>query len=99
MEEWKKVMEKVKKLQKKFTDFCTKKGIPVITFRDPVTQQPSASFTLLVISAGLVIFGLVNKIAKLVDGVDIENALQFFYACAGLYFGRKLSGDNKEEIK
>jgi hypothetical protein len=35
--------------------------------------------------------------AKLVDGVDIDNALQFFYACAGLYFGRKLTSDKKEE--
>lgn len=90
-------MNKIKELQQKLTDWCTKKGIPVPVLRDPVTQQPSASFTLLVISSGLVIFGLLNKIAKLVDGVDIDNALQFFYACAGLYFGRKLTGDKKEE--
>lgn len=90
-------MKKLKELQKKFVEFCTKKGIPVVTFRDPVTQLPSASFTLLVVSSGLVIFGLINKIAKLVDGVDIDNALQFFYACAGLYFSRKLTSDKKEE--
>jgi hypothetical protein len=70
--------------------------VPVPTFRDPVTQQPSASFTLLVVSSGLVMFGLLNKIANLVDGVDMDNALQFFYACAGLYFGRKLTGEKKE---
>lgn len=92
-------MKKLKELQKDFTDWCTKKGIPVVTFRDPVTQKPSVSFTLVVISSGLVIFGLLNKIAKLVDGVDIDNALQFFYACAGLYFGRKLTGDNTKEEK
>lgn len=90
-------MQKLKELQNKFIKWCTKKGIPVITFRDPVTQQPSASFTLLVVSSGLVIFGLINKAAKLVDGIDIDNALQFFYACAGLYFGRKLTSDKKEE--
>lgn len=90
-------MKKLKQLQAKFIDWCTKKGIPVITFRDPVSQQPSASFTLLVVSSGLVIFGLINKAAKLVDGIDIDNALQFFYACAGLYFGRKLTSDKKEE--
>lgn len=90
-------MKKLKELQDRLTEFCTKKGIPVPVFRDPVSQLPSASFTLLVVSAGLVIFGLVNKIAKLVDGVDINNALQFFYACAGLYFGRKLTSDKKEE--
>jgi hypothetical protein len=89
-------MKKLSELQKSFVDWCTKKGIPVIIFRDPVTQKPSASFTLLVVSSGIVIFGLLNKVAKLVDGVDIDNALQFFYACAGLYFGRKLTDEKKE---
>ncbi len=92
-------MEKLKELQRKLVDWCTKQGIPVPILRDPITQKPSASFTLLVISSGLVIFGLLNKVAKLVDGVDIENAMQFFYACAGLYFGRKLTSDKKEEEK
>jgi hypothetical protein len=90
-------VNKLKRLQKRLIDWCTKRGIAVPVLRDPVTQKPSASFTLLVVSSGLVIFGLINKIAKLVDGVDIDNALQFFYASAGLYFGRKLTGDNKEE--
>jgi hypothetical protein len=92
-------VEKIKELQRKLVDWCTKQGIPVPIFRDPITQKPSASFTLLVTSSGLVIFGLLNKVAKLVDGVDIENALQFFGICAGLYFGRKLTGDKKEEEK
>lgn len=90
-------MKKLKELQKDLVDWCTKRGIPVLILRDPVTQQPSASFTLLVVSSGLVIFGLINKIAKLVDGVDLPNALQFFYACAGLYFGRKMTGSDKKE--
>jgi hypothetical protein len=90
-------MKKLKQLQQEIADWCTKKGIPTPVLRDPVTQQPSASFTLLVVSSGLVIFGLLNKMAKLVDGVDIDNALQFFYACAGLYFGRKLTNDKKED--
>ena len=90
-------MNRIKKLQQGLINWCTKKGIPVPVFRDPVSQKPSASFTLLVVSSGLVIFGLLNKVAKLVDGVDIDNALQFFYACAGLYFGRKLSNNKKEE--
>lgn len=90
-------MDKLKELQKNIADWCVKRGIPVPILRDAVTQKPSASFTLLVISSGIVIFGLLNKVAKLVDGVDIDNALQFFYACAGLYFGRKLTSDKKEE--
>jgi hypothetical protein len=90
-------VKNLKDLQLKLTEWCTKKGIPVPILRDAISQKPSASFTLLVISSGLVVFGLLNKIAKLVDGVDIDNALQFFYACAGLYFGRKLTSDKKEE--
>ncbi len=90
-------MKNLKNIQLQLTEWCTKKGIPVPILRDAISQKPSASFTLLVISSGLVIFGLLNKMAKLVDGVDIENALQFFYACAGLYFGRKLTSDKKEE--
>lgn len=90
-------MDKIKQLQDKLTEWCVKKGIPVPILRDAVSQKPSASFTLLVVSSGIVIFGLLNKMAKLVDGVDIDNALQFFYACAGLYFGRKLTSDKKEE--
>lgn len=90
-------MNRLKELQKSLVDWCTKRGLPVPVLRDPVTQKPSASFTLLVVSSGLVIFGLINKAAKFVDGIDINNALQFFYACAGLYFGRKLTSDKKEE--
>ena len=90
-------MKNLKNIQLQLTEWCTKKGIPVPILRDAISQKPSASFTLLVISSGLVIFGLLNKIAKFVDGVDIDNALEFFYACAGLYFGRKLTSDKKEE--
>ncbi len=90
-------MKNIQKLKQELVDWCVKKGIPVPIFRDAVTQKPSASFTLLVISSGIVIFGLLNKVARLVDGIDIDNALQFFYACAGLYFGRKLTSDKKEE--
>lgn len=90
-------MVELKKLQARLVAWCMEKGIPVPILRDAVTQKPSASFTLLVISSGLVIFGLLNKVAKLVDGIDIDNALQFFYVCAGLYFGRKLTSDKKEE--
>jgi hypothetical protein len=90
-------VKNIQKLKQELVDWCVKKGIPVPIFRDAVTQKPSASFTLLVISSGIVIFGLLNKVARLVDGIDIDNALQFFYACAGLYFGRKLTSDKKEE--
>jgi hypothetical protein len=85
-------MKSRRELQKKQTRSV---GFPVL--KDPVTHQSSASYSLLVISSTLVIFGLVNKTARIVGEIDVENALQFFYACAGLYFGRKFTGTKKED--
>ncbi len=64
------------------------KGIPVIFLRDQDKKGPSVSLTMLMISFSLCLFALINKFAKLVQGVDVENSLQLFGICAGLYFGR-----------
>lgn len=63
-------------------------GIPILFFRDQDKKGPSVSLTMLIISFTLCLFALVNKFAKIVQGVDIENSLQLFVICAGLYFGR-----------
>jgi hypothetical protein len=81
------MLEKLKELIQELQD----KGIPVIFLRDPITKQPSVSLSLLVVSFILSIFALINKFAKVVDGVDIENTLQLLIICASLYFGRSLS--------
>lgn len=78
----------VKKLQKE--------GIPLLFFRDPVRKAPSVSLTLLLVSFGLSLFSLLNKFAKLVEGVDVENSLQLLIICASLYFGRTLSSKMRE---
>jgi hypothetical protein len=85
----------------KLTDYLTKKGISIPVVRDPVTQKPSVSLTLVVVSAGIVVFGLFNKVAKLVQGVDMDSALSFFYASSALYFGRSFGkiGDKPKEDK
>jgi hypothetical protein len=86
---------------KNFIDWASKKGIPVVFVRDPITQLPSVSLSLVVISTGFVMFGLFNKVANLMSGVDMESALAFFYASCSLYFGRSVakgvSPNNKEE--
>lgn len=80
----------IKKLQKN--------GVPIILLQDPLTKKPGVSFSLLIISFVLSIFALINKFAKIVDGVDIENTLQLLIICASLYFGRSLSKKmNNEE--
>jgi hypothetical protein len=82
-------MEKIKQFIKQLQDA----GIPVVMFRDPSTKQQSLTFSLVIISALLVIFGLIGKFAELAGGFDIENSLSFFYGCSALYFGRKISND------
>lgn len=64
-------------------------GINVPTIKDPKTGLGSVSLTLVFISSLLVIIGLVGKWSGLLGIVDIENALEFFYASSALYFGRR----------
>lgn len=85
------MIDKIKQTLKQIQD----SGIPVVLFQDPMTKTQSLSFSLVIISAALVIFGLIGKFAKLAGGFDIENSLSFFYGCSALYFGRKIiSGKN-----
>lgn len=68
-----------------------KEGIPLIFVRDPIRKLPSVSLTLLLISFSVSLFALVNKFAKIVEGVDVDNSLELLIICASLYFGRSLS--------
>ena len=81
------MLDKLKEFLKELQD----KGIPVVFLRDPITKLPSVSLTLLLVSFILSIFSLINKFAKIVDGVDVDNTLQLLIVCASLYFGRSLS--------
>lgn len=76
---------------KQFVKHLQESGIPVVLFQDPITKTQSLTFSLVIISATLVIFGLIGKFAKLAGGFDIENSLSFFYGCSALYFGRKIT--------
>lgn len=75
-------------------------GIPLPMVRDPKTQKASVSLTLVFLSSFYVQVSIVNKFAKWFDGVSADSSLEFFIACASLYFGRNLSkkfqSDNKE---
>lgn len=81
------MLEKLKQLIKELQD----RGIPVIFLRDPITKQPSVSLSLLIVSFLLSIFALINKFAKIVDGVDVDNTLELLIITSSLYFGRSLS--------
>lgn len=73
-----------------------KYGIPLPTIRDPLTGKGSISLTLVFISFNAVLVGLVGKWSGALGGVDIAQALNLFYACAALYWGRKFQGSNIE---
>jgi hypothetical protein len=78
-----KLKQKIQELQEQ--------GIPLVFVKDPISKLPSVSLTLLLISFALSIFSLINKFAKIVDGVDVDNTLELLVICASLYFGRSLS--------
>jgi hypothetical protein len=75
-----------------FVSRMNKKGIPLPTIRDPQTGLGSISLTLVFISFNMVLFGLAGKAAGAFGGIDLTQALNLFYACAALYWGRKFQG-------
>lgn len=84
-------MDKLKNLISKFQ----KEGIPLVFIKDPINNTPSVSLTLLLISFCISLFALINKFAKIVEGVDIDNSLELLIICASLYFGRSISKNIK----
>lgn len=78
-----------------FINWMNEKGLPVPVCRDPKTGQASVSLTLVVVSAFYVQVGILNSIANVFKGVDMQSALYWFGMCSALYFGRKISGDGK----
>lgn len=77
---------------KKVVNRFNNKGIPLPTVRDPKTGRGSVSLTLVFISFNVVLIGVVGKWSGSLGGIDIAQALNLFYACAALYWGRKFQG-------
>jgi len=78
-------------LKKKWSNLISRMnyyGIPLPTLRDPKSGVGSVSLTLLVLASMMVLIGLVGKWSGRLGIIDIHNALEFFYSCAALYFGR-----------
>lgn len=87
-------MDKLKELIKKWQE----NGVPLLFIRDVLTGKPSVSLTMMLISFCLCIFSLINKFAKIVDGVDVDNSIELLIVTASLYLGRSFSKKvNKEE--
>jgi hypothetical protein len=83
-------------LKKKWVNFVAQmnsNGVPLPTIRDPKSGKGSISLTLVFVSFNVVLVGLVGKWAGALGGIDLTQALNLFYACAALYFGRKFQRD------
>ena len=65
------------------------KGIWLI---DPSTGKPSVSLTLLIISFMALVIASGLHLKQLTN--NTSSLLELFYACASLYFGRRLSFSN-----
>jgi len=90
----------------KIKDFIAKlqdQGVPIFFIKDPQTKLPSVSLTLLVVAFTLTIISLLNKFAKIFEGVDVDNTLELLIITSSLYFGRafskKMSQNNQDEDK
>jgi hypothetical protein len=88
-------MRKLSVLMKDLQD----KGVPLIILRDVVTKTPSITYTFFVLSGTLVTLGLIGKFAKISGGIDMDNALAFFYACSATYVGRKFTAPSPSTSK
>jgi len=71
-------------------------GIPLPLVRDPKTGRGDVALTLVFLSSIWVQLGLVGKWSHKLEGIDITQALNWFYACSALYWARKLSTDGKK---
>jgi hypothetical protein len=85
-------LNKIKTKWSAFADKMNKYGVPLPLVRDAKTGLGSVSLTLVFISFNVVLIGLVGKWAGALGGIDITQALNLFYACAALYWGRKFQG-------
>lgn len=83
------------------TELANQRGINLPMIKDPKTGRGSVSLTLVFISSIMVILGLVGKWSGRLGIVDINNALEFFYASCVLYFGRNTwtGGTPKKKLK
>lgn len=86
-----KVVEKIKT----FIFDLNEKGVPLPLFRDPSHDAPSVTMTMMVIAFCIAAAGLVGKFTKFLGDVDTSGANYLFLTAAGLYLGRKMSGDSK----
>lgn len=63
-------------------------------FNDPKTKEPSVSLSFVLIAFIVVLFGSVANVLGYVEK-EPGPLMELFYATAALYFGRRVSMNNK----
>jgi hypothetical protein len=92
------MQELLEKIQKKVKEW-QEQGVPIFFFRDEQKKGPSVSLSMMLIAFALSVFSLINKFAKIVDGVDVDNSIELFIVTASLYMGRSFSKKIRSEKK
>lgn len=73
---------------------ANERGIPLPLIR--IDGKPTFSGTLTFISFNIWVISVIGKLAGSLGGMNPDQCLNMFLACAGLYWGRKFQGDGKK---
>jgi hypothetical protein len=84
-------MDKLKELLNKMN----KSGIPVPTIKDPKHGVGSVSLTMVVVSFGVCVLGIIGKVSQFLGDVDMSQGLVLLTISCSLYFGRQMQSNNK----
>lgn len=92
-------LDDLKAKMKNLVQKLNEKGIPVPLLKDPKTGVGSVSLTLVFISFNVWLASVIGKVAGILGGMNPDQCLNMFLACAGLYWGRKFQKDGtKSEL-
>lgn len=80
---------------KQFLFNLNERGIAVPLVRDPNTDSPSVTMTMMLIAFTIAALGLLGKFTKVLGEVDVSGANYLFLTAAGLYLGRRMSSNGK----
>lgn len=77
----------------KFLESLNSPGVPVPVVQDPKTHKGSITCTMVVLSFGVCILGVVGKVSHLLGEVDLTAAHSLLVISLGAYLGRKAQKD------
>ena len=72
------------------------KGLPLPMVRDPKTGLGSITATMVVVSFAICVLGVLGRVAKVLDGVDLTAAHSLLVISVSTYLGRKLQTVGKD---